>query len=165
LAHPSFQEGERGGAAAVDTFLTLVIALGGFSRKTPGPAQRTLGAAHRKEPRRAAPILPGTDRDSQAPSPTYGGAGVDRLVRVRGAAQAGGTWADVVRGAVEACRPEAREPAGVRLGGGGDAVPASGYLAAPAGIERRKRLCRHPSMAHPGSFQARPSLMTHQARR
>jgi dihydrofolate reductase len=29
---------------------------------------------------------------------------------------------DVVRGAIEACRPEAREPAGVRLGGGGDAV-------------------------------------------
>ncbi|HEX8110019.1 MAG TPA: Tn3 family transposase [Kofleriaceae bacterium] len=31
-------------------------------------------------------------------------------------------WADVVRGAIEACRLEAREPAGVRLGGGGDAV-------------------------------------------
>ena len=30
--------------------------------------------------------------------------------------------ADVVSGAVEACRLEAREPAGVRLGGGGDAV-------------------------------------------
>ena len=30
--------------------------------------------------------------------------------------------ADVVRGAIEACRLEAREPAGVRLGGGGDAV-------------------------------------------
>ena len=36
--------------------------------------------------------------------------------------QASGPWADVVRGAVEACRPEAREPAGIRLGGGGDAV-------------------------------------------
>ena len=33
-----------------------------------------------------------------------------------------GHGADVVRGAVEASRPEAREPAGVRLGGGGDAV-------------------------------------------
>jgi hypothetical protein len=33
-----------------------------------------------------------------------------------------GPWADVVRGAIEACRLEAREPAGVRLGGGGDAV-------------------------------------------
>ena len=33
-----------------------------------------------------------------------------------------GPWADVVRGAVEASRLEAREPAGVRLGGGGDAV-------------------------------------------
>ena len=42
--------------------------------------------------------------------------------RVRGAAQAGGPWADVVRGAIEAYRLEAREPAGVRLGGGGDAV-------------------------------------------
>jgi hypothetical protein len=30
--------------------------------------------------------------------------------------------ADVVLGAIEACRLEAREPAGVRLGGGGDAV-------------------------------------------
>ena len=34
----------------------------------------------------------------------------------------GGPWAHVVRGAIEACRLEAREPAGVRLGGGGDAV-------------------------------------------
>jgi dihydrofolate reductase len=33
-----------------------------------------------------------------------------------------GPWADVVRGAIEACRLEAREPAGVRLGRGGDAV-------------------------------------------
>src|SRR5438445_8077462 len=31
---------------------------------------------------------------------------------------------DVVRGAIEACRLEAREPAGVRLGGSGDAVRA-----------------------------------------
>src|SRR5439155_18234757 len=30
----------------------------------------------------------------------------------------------VVRGAIEACRLEAREPAGVRLGGSGDAVRA-----------------------------------------
>ncbi len=42
--------------------------------------------------------------------------------RVRGASQAGGPRADVVRGALEACRLEAREPAGVRLGGGGYAV-------------------------------------------
>ena len=39
-----------------------------------------------------------------------------------GTAQAGGPRADVVRGAIEASRLEAREPAGVRLGGGGDAV-------------------------------------------
>jgi dihydrofolate reductase len=39
-----------------------------------------------------------------------------------GAAQASGPRADVVRGAIEACRLEAREPSGVRLGGGGDAV-------------------------------------------
>ena len=38
------------------------------------------------------------------------------------AAQANGPRADVVRGAIEACRLEAREPAGVRPGGGGDAV-------------------------------------------
>src|SRR5882724_7087016 len=35
-----------------------------------------------------------------------------------------GPRADVVRGAIEACRLEARKPAGVRLGGGGDAVRA-----------------------------------------
>ena len=38
------------------------------------------------------------------------------------AAQAGGPRADLVRGAIEACQLEAREPARVRLGGGGDAV-------------------------------------------
>jgi len=38
------------------------------------------------------------------------------------APQAHGPWTDIVRGAIEACRLEAREPAGVRLGGGGDAV-------------------------------------------
>ena len=44
--------------------------------------------------------------------------------RVRGASQASGAWPDVVRGVIAACRLEAREPAGVRLGGGGDAVRA-----------------------------------------
>ena len=38
----------------------------------------------------------------------------------------GRNTADVVRGAIEACRLEATEPAGVRLGGGGDAVRAEG---------------------------------------
>jgi riboflavin biosynthesis pyrimidine reductase len=33
-----------------------------------------------------------------------------------------GDGPDVVRGAIEVCRLEAREPAGVRLGRGGDAV-------------------------------------------
>ena len=46
---------------------------------------------------------------------------IDR-VRVRRPSQAGRPRADVVRGALEACRLEAREPAGVRLGGGGYAV-------------------------------------------
>ncbi|HSE68996.1 MAG TPA: dihydrofolate reductase family protein [Gemmatimonadales bacterium] len=41
---------------------------------------------------------------------------------VRGAPEASWPWADVGRGAIEASRLEAREPAGVRLGGGGDAV-------------------------------------------
>ena len=50
------------------------------------------------------------------------GTRIDRLVRVRGAAQASGPRADVVRGTIEACRLEAREPAGVRLGGGGNAI-------------------------------------------
>jgi len=36
--------------------------------------------------------------------------------------KAGGPWAHVVRGAIEACRLEARKPAGVRLRRGGDAV-------------------------------------------
>src|SRR5258707_13786430 len=44
--------------------------------------------------------------------------------------QASGPWADVVRGAIEVSRLEAREPAGVRLGGGGDAVPAGGRAGA-----------------------------------
>jgi hypothetical protein len=35
----------------------------------------------------------------------------------RTGAQAGGPWADVVRGAIDVCRFEAGEPAGVRLGG------------------------------------------------
>jgi hypothetical protein len=38
--------------------------------------------------------------------------------------QAGGPGPDVVRGAIEVCRLEAREPAELRLGGGGDAVRA-----------------------------------------
>ena len=42
--------------------------------------------------------------------------------RVCGTAQAGGPRADVVRRAIEAYRLKARKPAGVRLGGGGDAV-------------------------------------------
>ena len=46
---------------------------------------------------------------------------IDR-VRIRRASQGSGPWADVVRGVIEVCRLEAREPAGVRLGGGGDAV-------------------------------------------
>jgi len=50
------------------------------------------------------------------------GVGIDRRVRVRRAAQASGPWANVVRGAIEAYRLEAREPAGVRVGGCGDAV-------------------------------------------
>ena len=41
---------------------------------------------------------------------------------ILGAAQDSGSRADVVRGAIEACRLEAREPAAVRLGGDGDAV-------------------------------------------
>ena len=36
--------------------------------------------------------------------------------------EASGPWSDVVRGAIKACRLEAREPARVRLGGGGDTV-------------------------------------------
>src|SRR6266567_8382011 len=49
----------------------------------------------------------------------------------RGAAKASGPRADVVRGAIEACRLEAREPAGVRLGGGGHAVRAEKIAVGP----------------------------------
>ena len=51
-----------------------------------------------------------------------GGAGLDRRVRIRGAPQAGRPRADIVRGDIEVCRLEAREPAGVQLGGGCDAL-------------------------------------------
>jgi len=60
-------------------------------------------------------------RRREAPA-GVGGAGIDRRVRVRGAAQDRGPWADVVHGTVEANRLEAREPAGARFGGSGDAV-------------------------------------------
>ena len=39
-----------------------------------------------------------------------------------GLIEASGPWTDIVRGAIEASGLEARKPAGVRLGGGGDAV-------------------------------------------
>ena len=61
--------------------------------------------------------------------------------------EAGGPRADVVRGAVEAARPEARRPAGVRLGGGGDAVRAQGFL---------RRLPRRPAA---GARRARPHAL------
>ena len=41
---------------------------------------------------------------------SLGGAGIDRSVRVRRASQAGGPWADVVRGAIEVYRLEVLEP-------------------------------------------------------
>src|SRR5215211_1569415 len=94
----------------------------------PGPGRLERGARARRpgKGRRAAQAGAGEGavrRRRQAPA-CAGGAGIDRRVRVRGAAQGGGPRADVVRGAVEACRPEARGSAGVRLGGGGDAVRA-----------------------------------------
>ena len=54
------------------------------------------------------PVMPASTRISQADALPFG--------RI--------TYEMIVRGAVEACRPEAREPAGARLGGGGDAVRA-----------------------------------------
>jgi hypothetical protein len=54
--------------------------------------------------------------------PGVDGAGLDRGVRVRGAPQAGGPRADVVRGAIKVDRLEAGGPAGDQLGGGRDAV-------------------------------------------
>ena len=51
-------------------------------------------------------------------------AGVGKGI-VRGGREArAGADADIVRGAIEACRLEAREPAGVRLWSGGNAVRA-----------------------------------------
>ena len=51
--------------------------------------------------------------------------GLNGDVRVRGASQARGPRADVVRGAIEACRLGAREPVGVRLGGSGVLLQAA----------------------------------------
>jgi hypothetical protein len=51
-----------------------------------------------------------------------GGVRLPMALTELGLIQASGPWADVVCGAIEVCRLEAREPAGVRLGGGGDAV-------------------------------------------
>ena len=54
--------------------------------------------------------------------PTIGSGDTKRDLTVSGFMLALVLVGDVVRGAVEAYRLEAREPAGVRLGGGGDAV-------------------------------------------
>ena len=62
--------------------------------------------------------------------------GIDRRVRVRGASQDCGPRADVVRGAIEAGRLEAREPAGVRLGGSGDALRSETVAIELAGRSR-----------------------------
>ena len=51
-----------------------------------------------------------------------GGAGIDRRVRARGAAEACRPRADAARRTIKACGLEAGEPAGAPLRGGGDAV-------------------------------------------
>ena len=92
-----------------------------------------------------------------------GGAGPDRRVRVRGASQARGPRADVVRGAVEAPRPEAREPAGVRLGRGGDAVRAEKVAVRAAqswrpGLrDQRQHVVRRDGVALAVGDDARPT--------
>jgi dihydrofolate reductase len=53
-----------------------------------------------------------------------GRARIDRRVRIRGAAHRRGPWADTIRRTIEAYRLEAREPARIQLGRGGDAVSA-----------------------------------------
>src|SRR5438874_13149291 len=71
--------------------------------------------------------------------------------------QAGGPRADVVRGAIEACRLEAREPAGVRLGGSGDAVRAEKVAIEVASPSRAaswspgSRLLRAPPQRFPSA--------------
>src|SRR6266536_1901203 len=45
-------------------------------------------------------------------------------------------WMEPFARTIEACRLEAREPAGVRLGGGGDAVRAEKVAIAPGGPSR-----------------------------
>src|SRR5207248_6060977 len=89
--------------------------------------------------------------------------GIDRGVRVRGAAQASGPRADVVRGAIEACRLEAREPAGVRLGGRGDAIRAEKVaigLAARAGRIMEPQLNPLPTVISKAQLQP-PSRAHH----
>src|SRR5262249_53437143 len=90
----------------------------------PGRLERGAGARGPGEGRSAAQagVGQGTVRWRREAPAGVGGVGIDRRVRVRRAAQAGGPRADVIRGAIEACRLEARGPAGVRLGGSGDAV-------------------------------------------
>jgi hypothetical protein len=48
--------------------------------------------------------------------------GTDRRIRVHRASTAGRTRADVVRGAFNACRPQASEPAGIQVRRGSNAV-------------------------------------------
>src|SRR6266480_1887574 len=69
-----------------------------------------------------------------------------------------GPRADVVRGAIEACRLEAREPAGVRLGGSGDAVRAEKVaigLASPSRPPGSGRPAAAPSREPPSGSPAR----------
>src|SRR5262249_62398555 len=89
----------------------------------PGRLERGAGARGPGEGRSAAQagVGQGTVRGRRETPAGVGGAGIGGRVRVRRAAQAGGPRADVIRGAIEACRLEARGTAGVRLRGGGNA--------------------------------------------
>src|SRR6266568_3282817 len=99
----------------------------------PGRLERGTRARGSGEGRSAAQagVGQGAARGRREAPAGVGRAGIDRRVRILGTAKASGPRADVVRGAIEACRLEAREPAGVRLGGGGHAVRAEKIAVGP----------------------------------
>src|SRR5690606_25560494 len=87
------------------------------------------------------------------------GAGIDRRVRVHRASATGGSWTDVVRGAVEPCRLEAGEPAGARLGDDGIAI-SNGAIAVVTEItETRVPLQRTTDVGLPGARPGSWSLL------
>jgi hypothetical protein len=109
-------------ARAIDAAKKYVVS----SIEHPAPCRLERGTRSRESgdgrPAAQAGAGQGTAGGRRNAPPRLGGAGIDRRIRNRGAPQAGGLRTDVVLRAVEAHRLETREPAGVGLRGGGDAL-------------------------------------------